>query len=276
VLRSKIRVGVLGLMAMLLVGSYAATPSFAVEEGPYCHHREKGGKDEGRIPESSPEEVFGTGGEQALLGKVVEVKSEIKAESVQVKGIIYNNADQCQAKLELKYHNLTMTGIKGCTPIVNGDNSVKVFAHRAWKYGGIPSELEKGLRQQKLDWIVAPTELAQGKVTSLPNGTFATITFTKHAGEACAAESVKLPVEGTVSIESHPSALEEWASLETQTVQTVGLQQYWNGTNWIEFKTGLKLGNATNPGTYVGKFSIEPTGKLKGNTPPQEIAYFEN
>ncbi len=278
-LRRTLRVGVLGLLAMLIVGALAATPALAeVGEGPYCHHRAKGGKDEGKIAETSPEEVAGEGLEQKLAGKIVGMTETILATSVQVKGIIYNNADQCQAKLEEKYHNLTLSPtVANCTPVVNGNNSVIVNAHRAWKYGGIKKELEEAPRnQQKLDWIVTPgnTELAQGStVESLPTGLFATITFVKSNGSACSLETVKLPVEGTVAVESSPSGVEEWATKEAQTVQTIGKQQYWNGTSQIPFVTGLTLGGVAS--TYNGKFTIETTGKLANKTAAQEVAYFE-
>ena len=275
------RASLLGLMALLVVGALAATPAFAlVGEGPYCHHREKGtSKDDGKITEASPEEVFGEGLEQKLAGKIAVMEEKINAATVQVKGIIYNNADQCQAKLEVAYHKLTLSpAVVNCTPVVNGNNVVKVSAHRGWKYGGIKKELEEAPRnQQKLDWIVTPgtTELAQGStVESLPTGLFATVTFIKSNGSACALESVSLPVEGTTAIESSPSGLEEWASKEEQTIQTIGKQQYWNGKAQIPFVTGLTLGG--NPSTYNGKFNIATIGKLANKTPAQEVAYFES
>ncbi len=276
------RAGVLGLLALLVAGALAATPAFAeVGEGPYCHHREKGSiKEDGRITGASPEEVFGEGGKQKLSGKIMSLAEEILAESVQVKGIIYNNADQCQAKLELKYHGLTIPGVAHCTPVVNGNNTVKVSAHRGWKYGGIKKELEEAPRnQQKLDWIVTPgtTEIEQGSTAEkLPTGLFATITFetTKGSKEPCSLLAVSLPVEGTVGIESHPSGLEEWASKEEQIIETIAKQQYWNGKAQIPFLTGLTLNGSA--ATYIGSFKIETTGKQSGKTPAQEVAYFES
>ncbi len=276
--RYTIRALSLCLMALALIGAYAGTPALAeVGEGPYCHHREKGSsKDDGRITEASPEEVVGEGTEQKFAGKIVGANETIIATSVQVKGITYNNADQCQGKLEIKYHGLTLSpAIANCTPVVNGNDVVKVFAHGTWKYGGIKKELEEAPRnQQKLDSILTPKELEPGSTAeSLPTGLFAVISFIKSNGSACSIETVKLPVEGTVGVEGSKGGLEEWGFKEEGNVQTIAKQQYWNGISQIPFVTGLTMGGVA--ATYNGRLALETAGKAAGKTAAQEMAGFE-
>ena len=279
--RHTMRAAGLCLMALAFIGAYAVTPALAaVGEGPYCHHREKGSsKDGGRITEASPEEVQGEGLEQKFIAKIVGATETILATSVQMKGIIYNNPDQCQGKLELHYHGLTLSpAVANCTPVISGNNVVKVAAHQTWKYSGIKKELEEAPRnQQKLDWIVTPggTELEQGSTAeSLPRGLFFVLGFTKSNGSACSLETVGLPDEGTVGLESFPSGLEEWASKGDGRVANNAKQQYWNGKAQIPFTTGQTLGGS--PAQYIGFGTLETIGKANQKTPAQEIAMFEN
>src|ERR1700730_15936289 len=100
VLGIKLRAGLLGLLAIALLGAFSAAPAFA-EGGPWCHHREVGEKTEGtRITEAEPEEVAGhSAGEQRFKSKILGLTFTIRAQQAQVKGIIYNNEDQCQSKV---------------------------------------------------------------------------------------------------------------------------------------------------------------------------------
>jgi hypothetical protein len=94
----KLRVGLLGLLAIVLLGAFSAAPALAVG-GPYCWHREKGEKLKGsKITEAEPEEIAGRGGAQRFEGKLGGSPITMELEQVQVKGVIYNNPDQCQAK----------------------------------------------------------------------------------------------------------------------------------------------------------------------------------
>lgn len=132
----KLRSGLFGLLAMLIVGAFSAAPAFA-ESGPFCYHKAVGTEGKGeKIKAGAPEEVQGNGGEQVLTGKVGGLKNEITSEGVQVKGIMYNNALQCQLKLELKYHSPKLKGFPTCEVKVGTNNIVKLVGHQDWKWDG--------------------------------------------------------------------------------------------------------------------------------------------
>ena len=266
---SKIRVGMLGLMVMLLVGSYAAT-AYA-EPGPFCHQRvnSEGGTGN-KITEAAPEFVQGEGGEQKLEGSGVA----LVATSVQVKGIIYNNADQCQAKLELKYHNPTWVG-HTCTITVGTDNSVKVFGHLAWKWDGTTKQLEENpQKEQTPDWIFTHSELnTKGELKALPKEEFTTISFKGGTGEKeCALLSNQKPkVEGSVGVTIlSPVGLEQWSRKESDAVQGGQLKQHiWvsglKPPRFVGVETGLSFNGAS--AKLVGGFLL--------NADFDEVAYFE-
>jgi hypothetical protein len=266
----KLRVGVLGLLAMLLLGSYAATPAFA-EGGPYCHERALGGSGEGeKIEANAPEQFKTKGGEQKFAGKVAGTKIEVAARSVQIKGIVYNNADQCQAKAELALQQLKVAGFPACVATINSNNIIKLYGHRAWKYSGNTSELtEKPEGKQKLVWIFAPVELQPGATGLQTKALFSTIKF---SGAECIFTGVKVEVNGTVGAESAPSNTGEWGTKEEQ-IYTNGevWLHFWNGKEFIPVKTALTLNGA--PATYTGILNLETVGRQGG--PPREIGYFE-
>ena len=96
----------LSLLAMLMVGSFAASTAYA-EAGPFCHHRAKGGEGPGEKlgGDEVGENANGVGGEQILKGMVGTTPIEIAAKDIQIKIQIYNGPDQCQIKLSIQYHN---------------------------------------------------------------------------------------------------------------------------------------------------------------------------
>jgi hypothetical protein len=275
VLGIKLRAGLLGLLAMLLLGSYAAAPAFA-EGGPFCHHRPLKGEGEGdRIKAQTPEQVLGEGREQFLVGKLGTTEITIKALSAQVKGIIYNNEDQCQTKVEIQYHELSVINFPGCIVKLNSNNIVKLFGHQVWKWNGTKEQLvENPQAHQVRDWLFLPTELQQG-ATGLPTpaGTYTNITFRNRSGkEGCILASVQNPVTGSATVQALPYQLGTWNTTEEQIATGgEGKQHFWNGKEFIGFETGLFF--AAEPAKYEGSFNIKTTGRQQ--EAPQEIAYFE-
>jgi hypothetical protein len=267
--RLKLRAGLLGLLALLLLGSYAATPAFA-EGGPYCHHREVGTKTEGeKIEEKSPEQFKTEGAEQKFEGEVGGAKIEVVAKHTQAKGILYNNADQCQSKVELQFKELSVTGVSGCNVVVNGNNIIKLYGHRAWSYNGETKQLEeKPQLNQKPVWIFTPVELLQEK-EELPNATFAVLKF---SGVECVLAGVTVEAKGTAGAESKPEAVEVWGTKEEQ-IYTKGevWLHFWNGKKFVPAKTGITL--AGKAAAYVGVLKLETTGHQQ--KPAQEVADYE-
>ncbi len=267
-----IRAGLLGLMTSLLFGSLAATPALA-EGGPYCHHREIGAKGEGeRIAAQTPEGFTGSGGAQVLSGKVLGMTIHNVATSAQVKGILYNNADQCQAKVEIQYHEISVEGNPGCIVTVNRDNIVKLYGHRVWKWNGTKAQLEEKKQESQFpDWLFLPAELAQG-AKEVPKGVYAEVEYATKTGEKCFLSGNKLAVKGSTGAETEPAQAGTWGTVEKQLISKgVALQHFWNGTEFIGLKTGLEFGENAE---YKGQFTIETTG-YQGR-PKQEVAYFEN
>ncbi len=100
----KLRAGLLGLLAVLLLGSYTASSAFA-KGGPFCHHRNSSAEGNGElIKAQTPEIIGGKGGLQVLSGKVLGMEIKQEAQSVTMTGNLYNNAQQCQAKVELVFN----------------------------------------------------------------------------------------------------------------------------------------------------------------------------
>jgi hypothetical protein len=276
----KLRVGLLGLLAVVLLGAFSAAPALA-EGGPYCWHRENSKEPKGsKIAEAAPEEIAGRGGVQRFEFFGITYESE----RVQVKGIIYNNPDQCQAKISLTYSELKLVGNPNCEVKINGNNVVKLYGHQAWKWNGTKTQLEeKSQALQHRDWIFLPVELQQG-ATGLPTGTpLETLTVTSKPGVTCSPLLVmkQTKLEGSATIEGfiNPQKIKEDQKLGTfGTVEELlttggeGAQHFWNGSKFIGVQTGLSFGGQA--AKHIGRFEVNPIGR-QGKTPPQEIAYFE-
>lgn len=270
-LGSRVRATLLGLMALLIVGSYAASSAYA-EGGPFCHHRALNGEGEGElIKGASPEQVKGSGGEQKLAGEVAGGKVELLAGTLQIKGITYNNADQCQAKVELEYSKLSVVEQPNCSYKINTNNVVKLYGHRAWKWNGEASQLTVKPQSsvQFPDWIFTPVELAPGAEV-LPSGTYAVITF---SGASCLENGIKATVTGSVTAETIPSGIGKWSVEEEQIIKGgKAKQHFWTGTKFVGVETGLLLGGVA--ASYNGAAKVGTAGK--GAEARQEIGLFES
>lgn len=270
----KLRAGLLGLLAMLLVGSFAAASAEAA--GPFWYHRAKGETGKGvKLSGQEPEEVRGGGPEVILSGKLIETPVEITSRQIQVKGIIYNNALQGQAKLELAYSQpkLIKPAFKECLVVIGSKNVVKVYGHQAWTWNGEPKQLEEQKQEaQKPDWIFLGQELQQG-ATSLPKGVpFTNITMQSAPGEKCPLAG-QFEVTGSVAASITPESAGTFSTEQTQTVLANGaLQHFWNGKENIGVKTELVFGGVA--ATLKQKTTTSTFGRQGGA--PQEVALFES
>jgi hypothetical protein len=277
VLGIKLRAGLLGLLAMLLVGSLAPAAAFA-EGGPYCHHRAVGGKGEGElIKAQSPEGIAGSGGVQHLEGILPGTTEVVNLVSsgLQIKGVIYNNEDQCQAKLEVQSQKITpeKPKIEHCAVSIPNNNVLKLYAHAAWKWRGTEAEQKENPITQGRDWILLPVELQQ-HATELPKTeTPFTVINIKSEGGTCLLANAQAKVNGSVFNEAIPATKEVFASEESQVSLPNGAkQQFWNGAYpLIGATSSLILGKAE--AKYEGSFKIKPLSQKQ--TEPQEIGYFE-
>src|SRR4029077_3578452 len=145
VLGFRLRAGLLGLVAVPLVGSLMSAPASA-NPGPFCYHRTVGSEGKGeKIKAETPEGFRGEGELQKIKSKLAGLAIQINGEHVQVKGILYNNALQCQTKLEsaAQEAKLDEPKIAGCVVKRGENNIVKGDSHVSWKWDGTKTQLEE-------------------------------------------------------------------------------------------------------------------------------------
>jgi hypothetical protein len=254
----------LSFLALLAVGSLVVPAAYA-EAGPFWHHRAKGEKGEGaKIPEASPEQFQGEGGKQILVVTISSTPVEIVAKSVQVKGILYNNALQGQLKVELKYHEPTLAKpeLKSCEVKIGTNNEVHAEGHLAWKWNGEAKQLEEQPQvNQKPDVIFTPAPITEGS-EKLPEGSFTTITL---SGSGCGVLAGSFKINENFAATTKPSNLEEWSTTLITTFPGWAKQQYWNGKKSVGVEPALKI--AGNAASLIGSVTT--------NADVQEIAVFE-
>jgi len=277
VLRIKLRAGLLGLMAMLLVGSFAAATAEA--QGPFWYHRElqgQGSQGKGvKISSQQWEEVRGGGGEARLEAKEAFGLKEvlITSKQVQIKGIIYNNDQQGQAKLEFVYEQPTLVKPESkCTVTIGKNNVVKVFGHLAWTWNGELKQLEEQPQlHQTPDWLFTGQELQQ-EAKELPKGVpFTTIALT---GSNCIANGITRAVTGSVAATIEPSQLGFYGTEQKSEALPNGtFQHFQNGLGVaVGAKTGLFLGE--NEATLKQTNQVKTYGRQQKTQ--QAVAIYES
>ncbi len=224
----KPRVGLLGLLALLLLGSIATASAEA--QGPFWYHRNNSTEGKGvKLSGQAPEEVRGGGGVATLEGKLAGTEVTISSTQQQVKGIIYNNALQGQAKLEIAYVQPTLVSPKlpFCAVTIASNNTVKLYGHQAWTWSGTAEQLkEQPIVNQKPDWIFTGQELQQG-AKGLPKGVpFTSITFKSNGGTCILAAQAN--VTGSVAAAIVPGAAGEFSKLQKiETLPNFTKQHFW-------------------------------------------------
>jgi hypothetical protein len=265
----RVRVLVLGLLALLMVGAYASATASA---GPFWHHREVAGSDQGKIEPQTPETFTGTGGQQEFKAQVGTTPFVLRSPGVKIKGTVWNNNLQGQIKLELKYPPITIVSptLAGCQAEAftqpGGHNVVFAEGHLGYTWDGTTAQLkEQPIVNQKPDVIIVPpgTQIQQG-ATGLPKGSFAELKFAPTA--SCGALAGVFKVGGSTIGSLTPEHLGEWSTkLLVKTPEGTAKQHFWNGKAWVGVETGLVF--ASNPTSLIGE---DTTTAAK-----QEIAIFE-
>jgi hypothetical protein len=254
----------LGLLAMLTVGAFAAS-SASAEPGPFWHHRAINGTGNGlKIDQPADEQFQGKGGRQVLKSEIAGTAVELEAPLIQVKGRIYNTRLQGQIKLTTIYHfpKLLKPELKECEAKVGTNNEVTALGHLAWKWNGTTSQLEEQpQKEQKPDIIFTATEITEG-ATELPKGTFTTITL---KGTNCGVLAGTFNVTGNAGALIKPTQLETWGTQLNISTPGWPLQHFWNGKEFIGSEPKLALG--------ANKATLE--GELEAHMDAQEVAIFE-
>ncbi len=258
------RATLLGLMALLVVGSYAASSAYA-EGGPWWHHRNNSEETQKKLVEGATENIQGKGGKQVLtgnLGKETLTAVEIDAESVQIKGILYNAGNQAQGKINLTYVGLK-TPASGCTKVEVGTsgNTVHVEAWMAWKWDGTTKQLEEKPQKkvQGRDMVFFPTEPTNSELeTGLAEHEFTTVIL-GPAGPCLLVG--KYPVAGTAAANPvSPPNIGEFSKTEKLIINSESepKQHVWNAAKKRYEglkKLGLKMSG--NPATLIGEAEIK-------------------
>ena len=255
----KARAGLLGLMATLLVSMLVPVAASA-EAGPFWYHRAFHGQGKGtKLTGQETEQASGEGGEQKLKTKIAGMAAEIVAKSVQIKGEIYNNSLQGQAKLTLIYHEpkLASAEKEECEVKVGQLNTVRVYADWEWTWDGSAKQLaEQPQQNQKPDLVFWPYQLQEG--TKEPaSQEFTTITLSPKKAGTCSSFKGEFPIKGNVAAEPKPSNLGEFSTqLTVNTLASEVGQHFWNGTEQVGFTTGLFLGAITNKSNLLGSATV--------------------
>jgi hypothetical protein len=272
VLVSRIRVVMLGLLAVVLMGSVISA-SASAEAGPFWLHREVGGKEGTKV--KAPENFRGTGGEQRLLGKISGAEIEMSVKSLQIKGAILNGEHQGQIKIELIYNQprLVTPELKECNVTVNTNNVEIIKGHLMWKWNGEKKQLEEQ-PQGAQKWDIGFTNVEPQQQEPAPAkpadfrklGVFATITL---SGKGCGVLAGTQLVQGSEVGIPNLTNLNEFSkklSIRTLPDGTLKeelaekplegfLQHYWGGKSFVPLVLGL--GFAGNPGAIIGQIEIE-------------------
>jgi hypothetical protein len=281
---SRIRAVMLGLLAVMLVGSVMAATASA-EAGPFWHHRPIGETKNtvgSKIEPTAPENFSGTQGQQTLAGEAAGLKVEISAPSAEVKGAIFNGEHQGQIKMSILYKEpkLIKPELKECAVLIGAANTVVVKGHLAWKWNGTKKQLETlpQITEQTPDIIFTSVEPQQQKPAVVEDyrkvGVFTTITF---KGTGCGVLAGTFSVEGsevgipnrkleefsrTLAVRTLPSE----TGINKEAGEGAGfLQHIWDGEAYQGIIVGLKFGG--NPANLIGQTETEAA--------QQEIAVFE-
>jgi hypothetical protein len=284
---SRIRVLVLGLLAVMLVGSVTAGAASA-NAGPFWYHRLNSGETPHKVSSNEPENFSGKGGVQTLIGEpAAGAVIEIKSPATQVKGAILNAEHQGQIKLVIFYQPLSVqiNGVPkpNCIATVGQQNQfsniVQLKGHLAWKWDGSKQQLEEQpQRQQKWDIIFTPYEPQRQEpgfplIDTRKQGTFAEINL---VGAECGVLAGKQKVAGTEVGIPFPSQLEEFSKeLTVRTIASGQLPKEVLGEKiekegflqhvWVGTPTGNKefqplilgLTFAGNPANLIGQTEIK-------------------
>jgi hypothetical protein len=269
-MQSRTRAVMLGLLAVMLVGSVMAATATA-GPGPFWYHREVGGKGNGtKIAANSPESFRGTGGEQTLTSTFGTETVELRSRSVQVKGAIANGPLQGQIKLEIIYSQpevLKPTG-KPCEVVIGEKNIVVVKGHLMWKWNGEVKQLEEQKQETQVpDLVFTPAELLQG-AKELPKGEFTKLNF-KGGGcgplvgpQKVGGSEVGLPTPGTVGVFSTTLGVR---TIPSGTVPHLW-QHFWNGFEFVGIKAGLEFASV----------AANLVGQTEAKAEQQEVGVLES
>jgi hypothetical protein len=276
------RVGLLGLLVLLLTGSYAPTAAYA--GGPYYYHRGVGEKGKGvKISENSPEGAEGKGGEQKWSGEIAKTPIEITAKQVKIKEIIYNNVNQGQAKFELTYAEpvLVTPKLPECKVTIGTNDTLHLDGYSAWRWNGTKAQLLEYHNQHTIQHADMNISLNEPKYTEaqeeegkeLPEDT-ETFMEIKFSASGCGVLSGADKVNGAdVTTPESPVEFEEWSQTEKLNSAGGGAAQHF--CFFVHRDRPVPCGPIRNVSLMLDGDAFEYKGEFEMKEPKQEVAFFE-
>jgi hypothetical protein len=190
----KIKVLLLGLLAVFAVSSMASTTASALLQGPWWLKQIEGKQVKIEQKEELQIKSSKIGTAPFKIVSPLGGGTEIKCEKVENKGWIWNGVKQGQDKEELKFTECTDVYVN--CPFVRTATlgQAKVVSELMWKYRGIPGELTEQGTQEIYD-VFAP----RAKIEEFAPNRFrsAFLRVKVPAFETCPAEEFELVAEGS-------------------------------------------------------------------------------
>jgi hypothetical protein len=270
IMLNRTRLVLAGLVVLLALSSVMAAPVSAFP-GPFWRQRAVGVKTNGvKITQAAQEKFLSVGGKAVFRSPGVGIV--ITCLESQDKGTIWNNQLQGQGKIQVAFHNCTVTG--------NGTNCKVVepikfssFFHLAWKWNGTKAQLAQGNQEslgQKWDILFTPREIVEGAENLSEKEEFVTVNFTPEA-ECTFANSTILGFE---SAQPYPTQIGTWTNtLVIVFIPGRHLQHFWNGARQVGVETGLKAFGLVES-TFEGEDEANTFAAANGE--PVEVSVAEN
>ncbi len=254
----RVKLLLMGLIAVMAVGSVASATASA-EAGPFWHHRFSVSEEEGKkFNQSEQEKYYGQG--KTILSTIILGTPVTLAGELQIKGTLWNEANQGQLKMQAEFHNVIWVGHCQVKVVVPEDYQ----GHLMWKWNGEAKQLENtkaAQEEQHWDGIILPAKTTLTGTGLSGKNSFATITF----GPLCKGlENIHGEATGAAAFtaETKPGEFKKAFTFISPGVPVV--QHFWNGSAFTGLKENLLFG--TNEAKFLAYIPTEAS---------QEVAVFE-
>lgn len=259
----RVRLLLMGLLSALAIGMTAAAAATA-EAGPFWHQRE-GGKGSGvKIEQSKPVAYSGQGKVKFNFFIMNKLAGILDAE-IQIKGGIWNEANQGQLKAQVKFEQVRPPGEPACKSETKVPENYQ--GHLMWKWNGETKQLEESSQaQQKWDIMLTPGQTKLDEKGLSGKNILATVSF----GASCGSFSNTTQSFKGAMIFAADAGLEAFHNTFTfigslpLTFVTPFDTHYWNGKGSIGLEENLFF-EAVRSG-LAGEFPVKFG---------QEVAVFE-
>jgi hypothetical protein len=250
----RVKLLLMGLFAVLAVGSVASATASA-EAGPFWLHRfsaEEAGK---KFSQSEQEKYYGQG--KTLLIGTVSGRQVILAGELQIKGTLWNEANQGQLKLQAEFHHVIWLGHSGCTVTVTVPEDYQ--GHLMWKWNGEKKQLEEA-KQEKQHWdgIIVPGKTTLGATGLSGKNVFAKVLFTGAGCEILNGIAASASGAAGFTAEIGLGVFRKTFTFISPGVPLV--QHFWNGSSFVGLKENLIFGE--NEASFIAYIPVEASQEV--------------